>query len=320
MIAELEPVEIGKVARMHAMRTIFGKDGPPTPALAAMAAHAIGARIPAGTVLAREGDPTDSIFLILEGELRASRGARPLGVFGARTTVGVLPLLARDPQGYLLVAARDTLALVLRAEDTLEMFEDHFEIMLSAMRGLSRDAIELRRRLRPHAGFSAEPRPDLACPSRPLDLVERLLYMRSTFGLQESHFDALGELAQSASEVRYPAGRLRWSAGDRAEHMLVLVTGALRCSSPEGHHFAFGPGEIVGALDMFGGVPRWFEARVERDVVGLSFDSDLVADIWEDQPELSFDFLRTLSRMLLSLRERVGDQEGESVAPPGPAP
>ena len=57
---------------------------------------------------------------------------------------------------------------------------------------------------------------------------------------------------------------------------------------------------------MIGGVPRWFDARVERELVGLSFDSDLVADIWEDQPDLSFDFLRTLARMLMGLRERVG--------------
>jgi CRP-like cAMP-binding protein len=130
--------------------------------------------------------------------------------------------------------------------------------------------------------------------------------MRSTFGLQDSHFDALGELAQAASEVRHPPETLLWSAGESAENMVVVISGALRCRTPEGQAFAFGAGDIVGSLDMIGGVPRWFDARVERELVGLSFDSDLVADIWEDQPDLSFDFLRTLARMLIGLRERVG--------------
>jgi CRP-like cAMP-binding protein len=284
---------------------MFGKDGPTTASLAALAAHATAVRVPAGTEISQEGEPTEQIFLVLEGELKASRADKTLGFFGPRTGVGMLPVLARDPHGYSAVATRDTLALVLRAEDTLEMFEDHFEIMYSAMRGMARDAIELRRVL-PNAGFADEPKSDPGCPPRALDLVERLLYMRSTFGLQDSHFDALGELAQAASEVRYPAGTLLWSAGETAEHMIVIVSGALRCETPQGQRFAFGAGEIVGSLDMIGGVPRWFDARVERELVGLSFDSDLVADIWEDQPDLSFDFLRTLARMLLSLRERVG--------------
>jgi CRP-like cAMP-binding protein len=274
-------------------------------------------RIAAGSVLSRDGEPVDTIYLVLEGELEASRGGKPLGSFGARSSVGMIPVLARDPRGFRCVAIRDTSALALRAEDALEMFEDHFDMMHAALRGIARDAIAVRRKLRPHAGFSNEIGPCVECPTRPLDLVERLLYMRSTFGLQESHFDALAELAQAATEVRYPAGRRLWSAGDRSEHMLIVVSGALRGRTEDRLSFAFGPGDIVGSLDMFGAVPRWFELTVEREAVALAFGSELMTDIWEDQPELSFDFLRTNARLLLDLRERMSDQ-GESDPRPVP--
>jgi CRP-like cAMP-binding protein len=308
MIGVLEPLEIGRVTRMHSLRSMFGRDGPPTAALAALAAHVMPVRIRAGTVLAKDGEPVNTIYLVLEGELSAWRGGKHIGNFGPRTSVGLLPVLARDPLGYRCVALRDSSALAMRAEDALEMFEDHFDMMLGVLRGIARDAIAARRSLRPDAGFSNDAESCGDCPPRPLDLVERLLYMRNTFGLQEAHFDALAELAQAATEVRYPAGRLLWTAGARADHMLIVVSGSLRGRTDDGMSFAFGPGDIVGSLDMVAAVPRWFELTVDREVVALSFGSELLTDIWEDQPELSFDFLRSMARMLLALRERVSDQ------------
>lgn len=324
MNVALEPLEIGRITRIHTLRTMFGREGPPTTALAALAAHVAPVRIRAGTVLAKDGEPVNTIYLVLDGELSAWRAGKHIGNFGPRTSVGLLPVLARDPRGYRCVATRDTSALAMRAEDTLEMFEDHFDMMLGVLRGIARDAIAARRSLRPNAGFSHDASPCDECPSRPLDLVERLLYMRNTFGLEEVHFDALAELAQAATEVRYPAGRLLWPAGARADYMLIVVSGSLRGRTDDGLSFAFGPGDIVGSLDMVAAVPRWFELTAEREVVALSFGNELLTDIWEDQPELSFDFLRSMARMLLVLRERASDQNDAmtqaagAASPPSP--
>jgi CRP-like cAMP-binding protein len=72
--------------------------------------------------------------------------------------------------------------------------------------------------------------------------------------------------------------------------------------------FRFGPRDIVGSFDMAAEVPRWFDAVVEQDVVALSHDYEISSDLWEDHPELGFDFMQLLALMLLSLREQLADR------------
>jgi CRP-like cAMP-binding protein len=302
---ELEPIEIGRIEQLHALRSMFGDGGPSTPALAALVELTVPVRIPAGTCVAREQGPVGVAYLIIEGSLEVRRGGNLLGVFGPRSSVGVLAVLSRDTRGFECVALADTVALMLRAEDFLEILEDQFDLMHSAMRGIAGDAIAARRKLLPHAGFSNELRPPVEYPERELDLVERILHLRQTFGLGHSFIDELAELARAAEEVRYPAGKKLWSSGDSANHMIILVNGVVEGTTPEGARFQCGPGDILGHLDMVSRTPRWFDAFVTEDVVALTLDYEVVIDVWEDQPELGFDFIRMLANVLLSLRERV---------------
>jgi CRP-like cAMP-binding protein len=313
---ELETVEIGRIERLHTLRLLFGHEGPSTLALAALAQLTTPVRIPKGTVLSREGEPTAAAYFIIEGAIEAWRGDKRLGVFVERGSVGALGVFARDPRGVYSVATEDTIALRLRAEDVMEVMEDHFELMLSAMRGLASDAIEKRRGLLPHAGFNneiAEP-VECSCSSdRPLDLVERIFCLRRTFGLRNSHIDELAEIAKTADEKRYFPGTRLWSAGDPADHVVLIVRGMVEGKTPEGAHFRVGPGDILGQLDTVARVPRWFDAVVTEPLVALELSGELIVDVLEDQPELGFDFLRMLARTLLSLREAMADSPARSL-------
>jgi CRP-like cAMP-binding protein len=313
MSLEVEPIELGLVQRIHALRSLWGNAALSTSTLAAVAAHTTAVRIPAGAVLGRDGEAVRVTYAMIEGEVRGSRDGRSIGTFGPRSVVGMIPVLARDPRGFDYVATRDSTALALAADDLLEMIEDHFELMYAALRALAADAIALRLGL-PDAGFSGKLRPSIECPARPLDLIERLLYLRQTFGFHESHIDALAEFARAAVEVRHAAGEKLWSAGDRSTHMLILICGQVRATDADGRALSFGPGDLVGSLDMMAGMPRWFDITVRQDLVALSLDGDLLVDIWEDQPELGFDFLRILGAMLVSLRERTAELQAAQAA------
>jgi CRP-like cAMP-binding protein len=51
-----------------------------------------------------------------------------------------------------------------------------------------------------------------------------------------------------------------WSVGDHADHTLILFSGAVLCTTPEGATFRLGPGDLVGSLDAVADEPRWYDA------------------------------------------------------------
>jgi CRP-like cAMP-binding protein len=305
---ELDSIDIGTVQRIHTLRSLAGMQDVSTAALAALAAHALPVRIAAGTQLAVEGRASGMSYVVLDGEIATSRDGRRLGVYGPRAAVGLLPVFARDTGGFTMDAMKDSTALAFRAEDVLEVLEDHFDMLHAVMRALAHEAVAVRQILTIDAGFKGEILTGVDYPTAPLDLVERLLCLRQTFPLGNSHLDALAEIARAAHEVHYPAGTQLWRIGDRAQHLLILVAGVVRGHASSGAEFRFGPRDVVGSLDMVAEVPRWFHAVVEADVVALAHDRDMMADLWEDHPELGLDFLHMFSGTLLSLREQVADE------------
>lgn len=312
MTAALESIDVGRVERIHALRGMFGPTGPSTASLAALAAQLDAVRMPAGTIVEQVGGPGSVIYFVLEGELVVERDHKPFGVFGARSVVGVLPAFARDPQTFITTVTRDAVALRLRFDDMMEVFEDHFDMLLSALAGLSRNTIELRRLIRPHAGYDSALRADPEEPAaEPLGLIERMLVLRSSLAVH-THIDELAELARAAQEVHFPQGATLWEEGGEATLMLILVCGRVSCRTSDGLSFRFGPGDLVGALDTISGTPRWFTGHADSKVMALAVERDALLDLVEDQAELGFDILRMLAQVLTSLRERV-------VAPPSSA-
>jgi CRP-like cAMP-binding protein len=322
----LEEVEIGRIERIHALRSMFGTSGgPSTQALAALAEHIMPVRIPRGTQLAREGSLLGIVYLIIEGKIVASRHGHPWGEFAAPGSIGFLPALAGGMQGIDCRAVEDTIALALRSEDMLEVLEDHFDLLLGAMRGFARSAIELRRQLMPSAGFSNELRETSESLDGPLDLVERILHLRQSFALQRSFVAEISEIARAAQEARYAPGTQLWSVGDVADHAVILLGGVVDCDTPDGARFSFGPGDIIGNLDTMASAPRWFNAVTREPVVALVLHAEVMVDVLEDHAELAFDFLRMFSAGLVDLRERVHERaqlEGTTPKPTwtGPRP
>ncbi|MET0390188.1 MAG: cyclic nucleotide-binding domain-containing protein [Polyangiales bacterium] len=313
---EFSPVgDLGPIEQMRALRRLFGADAPTSnEALAAISRLTMAQRVAAGTVLSRQGEPFGHVFLIIDGALELTYDGEQLGVFPAGTGVGAISALSADQVGFTCTALEDSTLLTLTVQDLLEVLEDHFELMHSALVNLATEAIAWRRALMPNAGFSNELRAEhSACTGHALSLVERMIYLRQTIGLEQSYIDELAELARAASEVRFPAGVRLWTPGDAAAYLMIVVSGEVRAKSPEGAEFCFGPGDILGNLDTIAGVPRWFEAHAQRDLVALTLDSEAIVDVWEDHPALGFAFLRMLSRLLLSLRVQAAKLQVQAV-------
>jgi CRP-like cAMP-binding protein len=314
VIYPFTPVELGPIEQMHALRRLFGSDAPLSQeALAGIAQLARPQRVAAGVELARQGEPFPFVYLIIDGQLELSRDGRQVGLFGSGTGVGVMSALARDPTGFGCRTLAESTLLVLRLEDLFEIMEDYFEMMHGALRSVAAEAISWRRAL-PNGGFVKQTRQDCTvCGEGPLGLVERLFYLRRTIGLERSYIDELAELARAAREQRVPRGTQLWATGERADYLMILVSGEVNGRIREGGEFQFGPGDILGNLDTIAGVPRWFDAHAASDLVTLTLDSEAIVDVWEDHPDLGFAFLRMFSGLILDLRVRAAGLKLPSV-------
>lgn len=300
----LAEVEVGRVERLVAMRAFPGWSELTASELAALAGAATPRWIPAGVRLFEEGAPVTTLYVVIRGELAVYRGGVELGRYGPHTGVGGLAAFARDPRGYECRALADTLALELDLEDLEEIFEDRFGVLVQVLAELARESIRVRRRLAPHAGFPARASGGEQCPARPLDLVERIFFLRRNFAFAPGRIDSVAALAKCATEVRVEKGAPLWRFGDPADALLAVVCGTVGARAPDGLSFAFGAGDLVGGLDALGEVPRWFDASAGDGLVALRVERDVALDVWEDHPDLGLDVLESVASGLLSLVER----------------
>jgi CRP-like cAMP-binding protein len=302
------PIELGPIEKLHALRRLFGVGAELShEALAGIAQLTRAQRVAADVELARQGEPFPFVYFIIEGQLELTREGKRIGLYSDGNGVGVMSALARDEAGFGCRTLRESLLLVLRMADLFEIMEDYFDLMHGALRNVAAEAIHWRRAL-PNGGFLPQAELECVdCGEAPLGLVQRIFHLRRTIGLERSYIDELAELARAARELRVPSGTPLWSVGQRADHLLIVISGSVTGHTPQGATFQFGPGDILGNLDTISGAPRWFDARVESDLVALTIDSEAIVDVWEDHPDLGFAFLRMFSRLILELRVRAAE-------------
>jgi CRP-like cAMP-binding protein len=70
--------------------------------------HAHLQRVPAGTVIMREGDPGDRFYVVLDGSLRVTRNGRKLTDLGPGKGCGELALLLNAPRTATVTAQQES--------------------------------------------------------------------------------------------------------------------------------------------------------------------------------------------------------------------
>jgi CRP-like cAMP-binding protein len=260
----------------------------------------------AGTVLMREGEAPVAAYSLVRGRVRVSRRGRVLGEVGAGAIVGVGGILSRDALGLGAVAVTDVLALELDREVLVDIFEDHFALLLDAIRATSRHHLDRIRRLKEvpdqlPVGHSQPSLPDQ------LDFVERLLLLKTSGGpFAQSSIDALTAIAERTQHRSIESGTTLWREGEPAGTACIIVSGSVRCSSSRdgrGVEFRAGSGSAIGALESIAGQRRWHHAVADTRVYPLEIDMNDLIDVFEDNVEMAMDFLAWVSRDALALIE-----------------
>jgi CRP-like cAMP-binding protein len=127
--------------------------------LAYLAAIADEVSFPPGSELYKVDEPSDSLYLIIDGKVRLHRGGQEIAVLGAREALGTWALFDTQPRVATATALEDTLALRLAREDFYELLSDHVRIIEAVLRVLASRLRSLADRVGAGMGSSPQDEP-----------------------------------------------------------------------------------------------------------------------------------------------------------------
>jgi CRP-like cAMP-binding protein len=251
----------------------------------------------AGAAVQKEGSPVLSMHLFVGGKVKLLRGGVEVGELAPPQSLGFLGILARGEASYDAIASEPTRSLELRTSALIEVMEDHFSLFVAALRYVAERLLAELMELPSEAlslPFTDEPEPPHA-----LDLVERIFYLRQIGAFSRANVNALTVMSRGLTERRYAPGDVLFRAGEPSGPAPMLVSGRLRCTTPDGaRSFRYGPGTIAGGVESLAERPRWFDAVAETRVVVLEGHTDKLLDIFEDNFAMAIEFLAAVSSYL----------------------
>jgi CRP-like cAMP-binding protein len=254
-----------------------------------------------GAVLVQRRAAVEAIHVVLDGSLVEERAGRAFALREPYEIVGGVDALAGSSADLEVRAKVATRTLELGRETLLEVCYDRFDVLNTIATGVA--AMGIAARL--HLGSSAAFRNDAASAAdhvpHELTLPERAAFMRGIPALRETPILTLAEVAAESEQVAFQAGERLWRTGDRADHLLLIVSGVLDCAAGDDVRFALGAHEAAGVLDALAAVPRWYDATARTPVVALRSRLSDVMDALEDDPAAAVAGLTQLARATSAL-------------------
>lgn len=239
--------------------------------VATLLAHRLKAReIRCGEALVRQGEPGDSLFLIVDGrfEARAEQPAGPprvIGVIGRGETVGEMAVITAEPRSCSVIAARRSSVLELSGDDFLRVLERYPAALLALTRRIVRRSSQA-------IGSSPVRRIALLPLSGGAEaswLAKALAQALSPFGravrLGRDHAVAqLGKLPPEGTVPRLSSRFLEWLAEQERTHEFVVYEAGHQLG--EWTHRCLAQADLVVLVARAGDSPDL--TALERELLG----------------------------------------------------
>jgi CRP-like cAMP-binding protein len=104
--------------------------------LAYIAAITEEVRIKAGSILYKEGESSDSMYLVVDGRVRLHRGSNEIMVAQSKDVFGTWALFDDEPRVTTATTLDDTRLLRISKDDFLDLLSDHTNITESVFKSL----------------------------------------------------------------------------------------------------------------------------------------------------------------------------------------
>jgi CRP-like cAMP-binding protein len=94
-------------------------------------------KVRAGTELLTEGEPGDSMYVLLEGTAKVTKGRRELAELGVGDVAGELAVLSRAPRNATVSMTSDGEVAVIRRREVYRLIEDASGVARKLLEGLA---------------------------------------------------------------------------------------------------------------------------------------------------------------------------------------
>jgi CRP-like cAMP-binding protein len=254
---------------------------------------------------ARGGTLPAGIHLIVAGEVVEYRAGRAFRTHGPQHVVGGFEALALTPSDVRLVCEQDTSTLAIGRNDLRDILEDNFGTLSAALQGVAASTLRLRRHL-PGGGFPSHETRRAIAPEALDEVWGRTAFLRAQRWLPAARIETLGHLAREAALVSIPDRTVLWREGEPADDAVVLIGGAVVCTSTVGgHRFERGAAAMLGLDEALAIESRWYEAVARGPLTAMRLTRAAVLDALEDDPDTALHMLTILARIASRLRDRV---------------
>lgn len=293
--APLMPIE-----RELFLRSIGG--APVQPGIAEQLARAMSdASFRAGEIIYRAGDFTRRIHFVTHGEVELTAEGGESWQLLAPAVIGVLDVNMRRPFSRTATAITDVRALVLGADDWLEVIDENFDYATAVVLRLAADVHRLHLTLSPGGGFQ-EPLPPNDEDPHALNIQERTLALLPVSCFQFAGIQALATLATGAVERSLERGERLFTLDEPATSFFVVARGVVQIQRENPLiHARFGPGSIIGGAAALSLVTQQYTAQAESRAVVLEIRREDLIDALEDHVEMVHAMLAGLG----AERERI---------------
>jgi CRP-like cAMP-binding protein len=250
------------------------------------------------TRLAAEGEPASAHWVALTGGLHAFRRDEPLPDDSLKNGFGVLSVLSGLPLPCDLVAEAGTVLFVLDADALFETLEEHGRLARTVLRELARSVLAAR-----GAAGESPPSPVAVVSGPPvssLDLVGRMMLLRSALGLQVRNAAVLTRLARASRPRRLAKGKSLWPEPGVPADLVVIVEGAVGGLPDDAGGVVRGPGAMYGLLEALASVPPERPALATMESTALVVSHAEIQEALDDDDRVCLALIRLAAADLWS--------------------
>ncbi len=296
---------VGPFDRVLYLKSLEPLRGLSTSQLVPLARLAIERQFRAGDILVQDESLLRRFYMIVEGTVRAEKHGVTQLPSHAGEAVGFLQWLAGDSEGMLAVADTDVVALEFWGPSVMEIWEDHFPMLRSAIQNMSQRTLEILKSTTDGGYKSPWQERGVQAPEGEPDLIQGLVLIRKSPIFATASLEALANIAAGQIYQTFDAGTVLWEPGATADHMQLILSGDVHCTFDEGRRqFTAGAGYPLGNVETIAQMPRWYRAECITPVRAMRSDSIRIFDTMEDHFDVAQKLLMALAQNILRYLEQ----------------
>ena len=279
----------------------------------------------AGTMLFRQDDPPDGLYIIKRGEidiLRRVPGDQliKLTTYGASAVVGEMSLLDRNRRSTHAVAVKPTSGYFVSSERFQMLRSDYRPAAFAVMDCFRREVAARTRTILDQiaertGAAQARPTPvprdgaaKWPAPSSPSTFAEETLSSLPFF--KTFRPAELREFLEPLKRYDFSRGQLVYAEGEAPRSCLLVVRGALSMnfSTPAGTStFAvYGPGRMAGELPLVDGAPHPLACMAREATIAFEVDRIGFDLLRRGGSVVSFKFFEAVTTSIVGVLRRAG--------------